>query len=207
MGALGSAISGLQASQQWLDVISNNVANSQTVAYKSGRVSFADLVNEGLRSASGPSSTSNLGGIDPEQLGLGVGVSTIQTLMTQGAVQVTGQATDVAIQGSGFLTVKSGDQTLYTRAGNLTFDSAGNLGDGGRQLGPGLAGPVQNHQRPQSLDACTTVLGSRLEHPGYHPDRFHPDPPRHDRCPQGHERGATATSIKDQGVDHFRKLG
>src|SRR6266704_1686391 len=93
MGALSSAISGLQASQRWLDVISNNVANSQTVAYQSGRVTFSDLVNQGLSSASGASSSSNLGGINPEQLGLGVQVSTIQTIMSEGAIQVTGQAT------------------------------------------------------------------------------------------------------------------
>jgi flagellar hook protein FlgE len=127
MGALSTAISGLQASQRWLDVIANNVSNTQTVAYKSGRVTFSDLVNQGLSSASGPSSGSNLGGINPQQLGLGVQVSTIQTIMSQGAIQITGQATDVAIQGSGFMTVQSGNDTFFTRAGNLTFDNAGNL--------------------------------------------------------------------------------
>jgi flagellar hook protein FlgE len=133
MSALGSAISGLQSSQKWLDVISNNVSNSNTVAYKQGRLTFSDMISDGLRAASGPNNTSNLGGINASQLGLGVQVSTIQTIMKQGAMQTTGNVTDVAINGTGFMTVRKGADTLYTRAGNLTFDQQGNLvtGDGG----------------------------------------------------------------------------
>jgi len=127
MGALGAAISGLQSSQKWLDVISNNVSNSQTVAYKQGRLTFSDMISEGLRSPSGPNSTANLGGINPTQLGLGVTVGSIQTIMKQGALQTTGNVSDVAINGTGFLTVDKGAQTVYTRAGNLTFDQQGNL--------------------------------------------------------------------------------
>lgn len=137
MGALGAAISGLQASQKWLDVISNNVSNSQTVAYKQGRLTFSDLISEGLRSASGPNSNANLGGINPNQVGLGVTVGSVQTIMKQGALQVTGNVADIAVQGSGFLTVSKGTETLYTRAGNLTFDQQGNLvtTDGGQVQG------------------------------------------------------------------------
>lgn len=133
MSALGSAISGLQTSQKWLDVISNNVSNSQTVAYKGSRANFSDLISDGIRSASGPDAASNLGGLNPSQLGLGVTVSSVQILEKQGATQVTGNASDVAIQGAGYLTVTKGAETLYTRAGNLTFDQQGNLvtSDGG----------------------------------------------------------------------------
>src|SRR4051812_43263253 len=106
MSALGAAISGLQTSQKWLDVISNNVSNSQTVAYKGGRANFSDLISDGLRSASGPDAASNLGGINPSSLGLGVTVASIQVLQKQGATQVTGNVTDISIQGQGFLTVK-----------------------------------------------------------------------------------------------------
>jgi flagellar hook protein FlgE len=127
MSALGASISGLQSSQKWLDVISNNISNSNTVAYKEGRLSFADLISSSVTDASAPNSTANLGGINPSQLGLGVTVGSIQTIMTQGALQTTGNATDVAINGAGFLTVKTGEQTLYTRAGNLAFDQVGNL--------------------------------------------------------------------------------
>lgn len=133
MGALGAAISGLQSSQKWLDVISNNVSNSQTVAYKQGRLTFSDLISEGLRSPSGPNNTANLGGINPTQMGLGVTVGSIQTIMKQGALQTTGNVADIAINGTGFLTVNKGANTLYTRAGNLSFDQQGNLitADGG----------------------------------------------------------------------------
>jgi flagellar hook protein FlgE len=133
MSALGSAISGLQSSQKWLDVISNNVSNSNTIAYKQGRLTFSDMISDGLRAPSGPNNTSNLGGINPTQLGLGVTVGSIQTIMKQGALQTTGNVTDVAINGTGFLTVAKGANTLYTRAGNLTFDQQGNLvtADGG----------------------------------------------------------------------------
>jgi flagellar hook protein FlgE len=137
MSTIGSSISGLQASQQWLDVISNNVSNSQTVAYKEGRLTFSDLISEGLTSASGPDNTSNLGGINPGQIGLGVSVGSVQTIMNQGALTTTGNVTDIAINGAGFLTVSKGTQTLYTRAGNLTFDQQGNLvtADGGQVQG------------------------------------------------------------------------
>jgi len=127
MGSMYAAISGLQASSRWLDVISNNVSNSQTVGFKSARVTFSDLVSQGLSSASAANAGSNLGGVDPNQLGLGVTVQSIQNIFTQGAIETTGNPTDVAITGNGFFTVKSGSQTLYTRAGNFTLDSDGNL--------------------------------------------------------------------------------
>lgn len=178
MGAMGAAISGLGASQKWLDVISNNISNSQTVAYKMGRASFSDLVSDGLRAASGPSRANNLGGLNPTQLGLGVQVSTIQVLMKQGATSVTGNVTDVAIQGSGFMTVKKGIETVYTRAGNLTFDSQGNLvtPDGGQVQGwtvavnrtlapPSITTPAINNSNPAAIGNIqipnNLVLGPR----------------------------------------------
>jgi flagellar hook protein FlgE len=127
MSAFGAAISGLQSSEQWLSVISNNVANSETVGYKSSQLNFADLISQTLSSPSGDNSANNLGGIDATQVGLGVTVGSIATDISQGAIETTGNVTDIAIQGQGYLTVKSGDQSLYTRAGNLTFDSNGDL--------------------------------------------------------------------------------
>jgi flagellar hook protein FlgE len=157
MSALGAAISGLQSSQKWLDVISNNVSNSNTVAYKAGRLTFADLISEGFRSASAPSSSSNLGGINPNQVGLGVTVGSVQTIMKQGALQTTGNVTDIAINGTGFLTVRKGAQTLYTRAGNLTFDQQGNLvtSDGGQVQGWQL----QYQRTPAAPGPMTLIAG------------------------------------------------
>src|SRR5438067_4206041 len=106
MGSLYTAISGLQASSRWLDVISNNVSNSNTVGFKYSRVNFTDLVSQGMISASGPDAGSNLGGINPSQLGVGVSVSSVQNILTQGTIQTTGNPTDVAISGVGYFTVK-----------------------------------------------------------------------------------------------------
>src|SRR5436190_21513966 len=120
MGSLYTAISGLQASSRWLDVISNNVSNANTVGFKYSRVNFQDLVSQGLISASGPSTASNLGGINPSQLGVGVTVASVQNILTQGTLQTTGNPTDVAISGTGYFTVQQGSNTVYTRAGHFT---------------------------------------------------------------------------------------
>lgn len=145
MSAFGAAISGLQSSEQWLSVISNNVSNSETVGFKSGQVNFATLISQTLESPSGDNSGQNIGGIDAIQVGLGVTVGDIATNLNQGAIETTGQVTDIAIQGQGYLTVNSGTQTLYTRAGNLTFDSTGDLvtANGGLVQGWSLAESIQ----------------------------------------------------------------
>lgn len=127
MGSLFAAISGLQASSRWLDVISNNVSNTNTVAFKRGRANFTDMISQGLVSASAADAGNNLGGINPAQLGLGVTVSSVQNIFSQGALQTTGNALDIAIQGNGFFTLKQGSNTYFTRAGNFTFDGQGNL--------------------------------------------------------------------------------
>ena len=122
-----SAISGLQASSTWLDVIGNNISNVNTVAYKASRVEFADQFSQTLDGATGDNPNIGTGGTDPEQVGLGTRVASIQTIFSEGTLQNTGISTDIAIVGNGFLVSKSGDLTLLTRAGNLTFDSNGNL--------------------------------------------------------------------------------
>jgi len=196
MSALGSAISGLQSSQKWLDVISNNVSNSQTVAYKGSRANFSDLMSDGIRGASGPSSASNLGGINPSQLGLGVTVSSVQTIMKQGSTQVTGNATDVAIQGAGFLTVSKGEETLYTRSGNLTFDQSGNLvtSDGGQ-----VQGWQMKSFRTPSAPGPMTLIQTKL-------DTSNPAGIPNIQIPNNMVLAPKATSmvgsptIKDQGV-------
>jgi flagellar hook protein FlgE len=157
MSAIDVAISGLQSSQTWLDVISNNVSNSQTVGFKSSRANFASLVSQGLTAASGPDTAENLGGINPSQLGLGVSVNNIQSLFTQGAVQTTGNSTDIAIQGSGFLVVKQGENTVYTRAGNLTVDSQGDLVTSSGGL---VQGWSQTITRTPNTPAMVTITDS-----------------------------------------------
>ncbi len=147
-----SAISGLEANSTWLDVIGNNISNTNTVAYKASRVEFADALSQTLSSGQGDNTGSNIGGTDPEQVGLGTRVASITTLWTEGTLQSTGLSTDVAINGNGFLLSKNSGQTYLTRAGNLTFDSAGNLVDQNGGLIQGWSA---------STKYTTTILDSR----------------------------------------------
>lgn len=141
-----SAISGLQANSTWLDVIGNNISNMSTVAYKASRVEFSDAISQTLFGGTGDNPGSNLGGVNPEQIGLGTRVASITTLFTEGTLQQTGISTDVAISGNGFLVSKSGNTTLLTRAGNLTFDSNGNLVDQNGGLIQGFTASIKYTQ-------------------------------------------------------------
>jgi len=116
-----------------LDVTVNNIANVNTIGYKSERTSFEDALSQLQKGAASPTATS--GGTDAEQIGLGVRLGSINNVMTGGAVQTTGNPYDVAIQGDGFFRVVADPTTLgaagasymYTRAGNFTTDANGDL--------------------------------------------------------------------------------
>jgi flagellar hook protein FlgE len=133
-----AAISGLDAHQTMLDVTANNLANVDTVGYKSQTTVFADQLSQLVAAGTGPNGFS--AGTNPTQVGLGVKVGSINNNMTAGGVESTGNATDVAIQGDGFLQVANGapasttatslvtgTQPQYTRAGDLTFNTQGFL--------------------------------------------------------------------------------
>jgi flagellar hook protein FlgE len=131
-----SALTALNAQQTKLDVIGNNLANVSTVAYKSQNVSFSDLLSQTIRSSTGASTTSNTGGTNAQQVGLGVSVSAITTNVNTGSISSTGVDTDVAINGSGYFIVE-GDTTgsyYFTRAGNFGVDSDGNLNVNGYKV-------------------------------------------------------------------------
>jgi flagellar hook protein FlgE len=131
-----AAISGLQVHQTALDVVSNNLANTDTIGYKAQRTTFVDELSQMLSAGSGPSS--QLGGTNPKQVGLGVQVGSIDNLMNAGSLQSTGNPLDIAIQGDGFLRVGGGDPSAwatpshiqYTRAGNLTVTPNTATGNG-----------------------------------------------------------------------------
>jgi flagellar hook protein FlgE len=123
MRSLFAAVSGLKNHQTRMDVIGNNIANVNTTGFKKSRVTFQDMMSQTLQGAS--ESTTNLGGTNAKQVGLGMRVAAIDVLHAQGAVQTTDSNTDVMIQGDGFFVVKRGDQTFYTRDGNFDFDTDG----------------------------------------------------------------------------------
>ncbi len=117
VGSFSASLSGLNANQQQLGVIGNNLANINTVGFKASTVNFADLVSQSL---GGPSA-------NPMQVGLGVTVGQISPNFSQGGVEGTGVATNAAIQGTGFFVVGDAAQRGYTRAGNFSFDASGSL--------------------------------------------------------------------------------
>jgi flagellar hook protein FlgE len=123
--SLFSAISGLQAHQTMMDVVGNNIANVNTVGYKSSSTDFEDTLSQMLRNGSAP--TADSAGTNPAQVGLGVKVGAISTNFTQGSTESTGRDTDFMISGDGFFVTKQGNQQLYTRAGSLDFDGSNRL--------------------------------------------------------------------------------
>lgn len=123
--SLYSGISGLRAHQAMLDTTGNNIANVNTVGFKSSAVQFQDTLSQLTKGATSPQAQQ--GGTNPAQIGLGVQVAAISTNFAQGSAQSTGKATDLMISGNGFFQVTSGADTLYTRAGALDFDSQGRL--------------------------------------------------------------------------------
>jgi len=125
MRALYSGVTGLEGTQTEMDVIGNNIANSNTVGFKSSQVTFSTALSQVLSSARSPQG--NLGGVNPVEVGLGTQIASIDQLMTQGSLQNTGSPTDLAIQGNGFFVVNNGSGNYYTRAGNFSLDQNGTL--------------------------------------------------------------------------------
>ena len=125
MRSLYSGVSGLQNHQTRMDVIGNNISNVNTAGFKRGRVNFQDMISQQTAGAAKP--TSEVGGVNPKEVGLGMTVAAIDTVFTQGNLQSTGISTDVAIQGNGFFLEKSGEKSYYTRAGAFGVDSEGTL--------------------------------------------------------------------------------
>ncbi|MGN9165578.1 flagellar hook-basal body complex protein [Tissierellaceae bacterium HCP3S3_D8] len=130
--SLYSGVSGMRSFQTKMDVISNNIANVNTTGFKSGRVRFQDMLSQNIANAQSPTA-SGLGGINGQQIGLGVKVGSIDTIMTGGALQPTYRDLDFAIEEGGFFIVSSdaGATTLYTRDGAFYTDHKGNLVNSG----------------------------------------------------------------------------
>jgi flagellar hook protein FlgE len=134
MRSMFSGVSGLRVHQTKMDVIANNIANVNTVGYKSSRVTFAEVFNQTLGGATGPNDALNRGGVNPMQIGLGTNVATIDKLMTTGAAQRTDNPLDLMIQGDGFFVVGDSSGQYFTRSGNFVEDSRGNLSLNGMKL-------------------------------------------------------------------------
>jgi flagellar hook protein FlgE len=139
--AMTTALTGMQASETTIDVVGNNVANSNTVGFKESSVLFATQFLQTQSIGSAPSTGS--GGTNPRQVGLGVKVAEIAPDFTQGTIQVSSNPLDLAIQGDGFFIVQGpggGSQQFYTRNGQFKTNANNELTsvNGDRVLGYGV---------------------------------------------------------------------
>ena len=125
MRSLFSGVSALKNHQIRMDVIGNNIANVNTVGFKSSRVTFRDILNQTMKAASSPQG--GRGGVNPMQIGLGMALGSIDVNHSQGSPEVTGRQTDMAIEGNGFFILSDGDRHYYTRAGLFGLDKDGTL--------------------------------------------------------------------------------
>ena len=151
---------GVTAQQENMSVISDNIANMNTVGFKSSRLLFNSLLSEQLAGA-------DVG----HQVGQGVGVSSVFTDMASGAMEKTALATDIAVGGNGFFIVspQNSDALFYTRAGNFTFDAqgyyrdpAGNIVQGYRLTDSGAAGSTLEDIRLDAPDGAHLSPGAGL---------------------------------------------
>ena len=159
-----AAISGLKAHQVMLDVTANDIANVNTVGYKSSRATFKDSLSQIQRGASGPGV--NQGGANASQVGLGVQLGSIDNLMASGSLQNTGNVLDLAIQGEGWFRIAGATPPAvptggfeYTRAGNFTLNTNGHLvtRDGYYVMGKAAAGGAGADQFLQIPAGATNV--------------------------------------------------
>jgi flagellar hook protein FlgE len=139
-----TGLSGLSTASQGLNVVGNNLANLNTVGYKSSDISFSDVLGQQFSTPSG----------NEASIGLGAQVSAVQANFSQGSTETTNNPLDVAIQGSGFLVVDNSQGQFFTRAGNLQLDSTGNLIS---QTGANVQGYARN---PTTGQIDTSVLQS-----------------------------------------------
>lgn len=179
--SLYSGISGMKVNQTKLDVIGNNLANVSTTAFKGSRVNFSTTISQTLGSASAASDS--LGGVNGKQVGLGAKIASIDRIMSQGSMQSTSRALDVAVDGSGYFMVATGpaltgdadaitinnngigtmpanNSVAYTRDGSFVLDNEGNLltSKGYRVLGFAMKSGVNAGNNVDNIDANGNVL-------------------------------------------------
>jgi flagellar hook protein FlgE len=159
MSSFVAALGGLRANQSWIDVIGNNLANSNTPGFKGSRATFSDLFNITMRPGSAP--TGSLGGTNPRQLGLGAMLASVDRSTDQGALTQTGRTFDLALMGAGYFQVDDNSQTLYTRVGTFGLDATGTMVD--QRTGYAVLGPngqrITIDQNAVFPPSATTAVG------------------------------------------------
>ncbi|MCB1059364.1 MAG: flagellar hook protein FlgE [Calditrichaeota bacterium] len=125
MTSLFSAVAGLSTHQTKMDVIGDNLANVNTIGFKSSRVSFATGFSQLMKPAEGP--LDGRGGSNAIEVGLGTRINSIDRVFEQGNFENTGSRNDLAIQGDGFFVLGDGERQFFSRAGNFQIDADGSL--------------------------------------------------------------------------------
>lgn len=172
-----SGVSGMKGFQTKLDVIGNNIANVNTIGFKSGRVMFKDVMSQTVSGVTPPTDPTQ-GGVNAKQIGLGVSIGSIDTLHLAGSAMTTNNPTDLRIDGDGFFLVAmedGQDPPFLTRAGDFHIDAARNLvtSDGLFVVDEGGAiiniptdvtsfSIAQDGTIVQKMDDGTTVAGAKL---------------------------------------------
>ena len=158
--SLYAGVSGMRAQQTKMDVIANNIANVSTTGFKSGRVRFEDMISQINTTAQ--EANNNSGGINAQQVGMGVQVSGTDTIMTGGSLQATGRPLDMGIQNgdNSFFVVRAEEDTgtvQYTRDGGFFTDETGGLvtATGMRVLGTKPAAPNEINDDTVEFDIKT----------------------------------------------------
>ncbi len=163
--ALFTAVTGVRAHQTMLDVTGNNISNVNTTGFKKDNAIFADLMYQANKYAAGAGDSR--GGINPAQVGLGVSVSAIETIHTQGSAQYTGNASDMMIQDKGFFVYSDGNMQLYSRSGALTLDANSDMvmsGTGYKLQGYQYENtPLDGYQQASSLSTVNIPLGQKID--------------------------------------------
>src|SRR5262245_45870443 len=159
--SLTTALTGMQAAEAQIDVVGNNLANSQTVGFKESDAIFATQFLRTQSLGSPPSDTS--GGTNPRQIGLGMRVAEIRPDFTQGTISISSTPSDLAIQGNGFFIVQGSDgERLYTRNGIFKTNADNELvtSTGERVLGFGVNDDFEIQQT--TLAPLTIPLGTAM---------------------------------------------
>ena len=196
--ALWIAISGLNASSKELDVIGNNIANSNTMGFKSGKTYFANVLSQSL---SGGSS-------GMMQIGQGVTVADVATQFSQGSLESTASGLDLAIDGSGFFITQDSDGSqYYTRAGAMHIDGNGYLVDinnykvQGYAPGSATLGDVNTSGAQSAPDTTTTYsIGLNLDARAETGDTFYSSQTVYDTLGAAHTLAVTYTKTESAGT-------
>ena len=163
--SLFTAVTGVRAHQTMLDVTGNNISNANTTGFKKDNTIFADLMYQANKYASGAGDTR--GGINPAQVGLGVSVSAIETIHTQGSGQYTGNPSDMMIQDKGFFVYQNGNQQIYSRSGACVLDGNSDMvlsGSGYKLQGYEYSEtPLDGYQQAPELSTVNIPLGQKID--------------------------------------------